>query len=44
MLDILFAAFVKHRQSIESFGDFCNRWGLERLIQEIDAAMPAVTI
>jgi len=44
MLDILFAAFVKHRQSIESFGDFCNRWGLERLIQEIDAAIPAVTI
>ncbi|MEO1226877.1 MAG: NADPH-dependent assimilatory sulfite reductase hemoprotein subunit, partial [Pseudomonadota bacterium] len=44
MLDILFAAFEKHRQSIESFGDFCNRWGLERLIQEIDSAMPAVTI
>lgn len=44
MLDILFAAFAENRQSIESFGDFCNRWGLERLIGAIDAAMPAVTI
>jgi sulfite reductase (ferredoxin) len=44
MLDILFAAFAEHRQSIESFGDFCNRWGVERLIGAIDAAMPAVTI